>query len=113
MLKKFRQVVKLLLDSHEQNAPSQSSDVATGRAEEQVDDVEALGLELVPSGVGLVGDVPDVVVAVEVELLDQLLAELNASAAVTQRIQGRRPRADAHHVGNDHQQSSAHAGLCW
>lgn len=34
----------------------------------------------------------------EVELVDEFLAKLQSPAGVTQRIQGRRPRANAHHV---------------
>ena len=55
--------------------PSHGADVSRGGGEEQVDDVDALGLVLVPPGVLLVGAVLQVVVAVEVEHVHQLLCQ--------------------------------------
>lgn len=91
--------------------PAQSRDVTTGRAEQQIDNGQALGLVLVPARILLVRRVLEIVVSVEVELLDELLAELHAAAGVAERIQGRRPRADAHHVGYDHEEAARHAGF--
>jgi len=52
-----------------------------------------------------------VVVAMEVEHGDQLLAELQSPHRVAQVVQGRGPGKDPHHVGDDQHHAAAHSGL--
>lgn len=47
----------------------------------------------------------------EVVDLDKLFAELDPPDGVAHLVQGWRPEADAHHVGNDHHQGPADSRL--
>ena len=40
-------------------------------------------------------------------------AEFDASDRVTRAVEGGRPQSDAHHVGNNHQQTATDAGFGW
>lgn len=64
-----------------------------------------------PARVLLVGGVLEIVVAMEVEDAQQLLTELNSANGVSARVQRRRPREDAGHVGDDQQNAAADSGF--
>ena len=47
----------------------------------------------------------------KVEGGDQLLAELDTSDRVAERVQGRRPEGDTHHVWNDQEDGATDPGF--
>ena len=48
---------------------------------------------------------------VEIELLDQTVAKLDAANAVAVRVQARRPNTDTHHVRNRPENGTADTAL--
>ena len=91
--------------------PSQLIEVSVGGSVHHADDGVALALVHDPARVDFAGEPLGVVVAMEVENLDEFLAEGEASDRVAKLVDGRRVDADAHRVGQDQHHAAGHGRL--